>query len=109
MKITDDVPVATRLDNAGIFGPSALLDTYAGGANPDGSVNMLGINVNIPVNSDSAGNPANIRFRHKNNTIANALMVDGHVESFTYDPKKGASNSKVTSLKRRNVYVNAPN
>jgi prepilin-type N-terminal cleavage/methylation domain-containing protein/prepilin-type processing-associated H-X9-DG protein len=108
IKITDDVPVATRLDNGGIWGPAALLDSYAGGVNPDSSVNMLGTNVNIPVNSDSAGNPGNIRFRHKKDTMANALMVDGHVETFTYDPKKGANNSRVTTLKRKNVYVNAP-
>ena len=42
-------------------------------------------------------------------TLANALMVDGHVESFTYDPKKKFNDPLVTTLKRKNIYVNAPN
>ncbi len=36
-------------------------------------------------------NPFNIRFRHMRDTVANALMVDGHVESYTYNPKTQTS------------------
>ena len=34
------------------------------------------------VNMDHASNANNIRFRHQNNKVMNALMVDGHVQSF---------------------------
>jgi prepilin-type processing-associated H-X9-DG protein len=34
------------------------------------------------VNKDDPGNANNIRFRHQNNKVMNALMVDGHVQSF---------------------------
>ena len=50
-------------------------------------------------NSDSAGNPGNIRFRHLNNTKANALMLDGHVQTFTYNKI-----TKTSDLLRR-MYV----
>ena len=46
-------------------------------------------------------NPFNIRFRHMGNTVANALMIDGHVESFTFNPK-----TNVTSLLNKNIFVN---
>jgi len=33
-------------------------------------------------------------------------MVDGHVESFRYDKRKGPDDPKVTTLHRKHVYVN---
>jgi len=52
-------------------------------------------------NPNSLQNPFNIRFRHLGNTTANALMVDGHVETYTYN-----SNTGVTSLLFKNIMVN---
>jgi prepilin-type processing-associated H-X9-DG protein len=46
-------------------------------------------------------NPFNIRFRHLSNTTANALMLDGHVETYTFNPKDGT-----TSLLFKNFMVN---
>jgi prepilin-type processing-associated H-X9-DG protein len=51
--------------------------------------------------STPALNPYNIRFRHLNNTTANALMVDGHVENYTFNAKDGS-----TSLLFKNFMVN---
>jgi prepilin-type N-terminal cleavage/methylation domain-containing protein/prepilin-type processing-associated H-X9-DG protein len=60
------------------------------------------------VNQDD-GNPAdlsphnerNIRFRHLGNTTANALMVDGHCETYTFNPSK-----KTSTLLCKNLFVN---
>jgi len=53
------------------------------------------------INTDSAKNPGNFRFRHSNETKANALMMDGHVQSFTYNKQ-----TKTSDLLRRNIFVN---
>jgi len=45
-------------------------------------------------------NPFNIRFRHLGNTTCNALMLDGHVETYTYN-----ANTGVTSLLMKNIAV----
>ncbi|HSV14471.1 MAG TPA: hypothetical protein VLI90_09435, partial [Tepidisphaeraceae bacterium] len=37
-------------------------------------------------NADTLGNAGNIRFRHSSNRQMNALMMDGHVTSFKYNP-----------------------
>jgi prepilin-type N-terminal cleavage/methylation domain-containing protein/prepilin-type processing-associated H-X9-DG protein len=46
-------------------------------------------------------NARNVRFRHMRDTTANALMIDGHVESFTFNPK-----NQNTSLLCKNIFVN---
>lgn len=53
------------------------------------------------INTDSPANPGNIRFRHSGNKMANALMADGHVQSFTYNKITHSSD-----LLLRNVCVN---
>jgi prepilin-type N-terminal cleavage/methylation domain-containing protein/prepilin-type processing-associated H-X9-DG protein len=67
-------------------------------------------------NMDTYYNPSNIRFRHMRDTVANCLMVDGHVESFTFNrqtflnfvanPTKPIPS--YTNLLRKNFYVNYP-
>ncbi|HUB24347.1 MAG TPA: DUF1559 domain-containing protein [Tepidisphaeraceae bacterium] len=64
-------------------------------------------------NKDLVDNQLNIRFRHLGNTTANALMVDGHVQSFTFNVQTfnaWAANPtgppQGTTLLRRNIYVN---
>jgi len=51
--------------------------------------------------STNEQNPFNIRFRHINDTTMNALMVDGHVESFTYNAR-----TQTTNLLMKNICVN---
>jgi prepilin-type N-terminal cleavage/methylation domain-containing protein/prepilin-type processing-associated H-X9-DG protein len=73
---------------------------------------------NVDVNTDTPANASNIRFRHFGNTAANALMVDGHVESYTFNRTaymatiQGAYTTPSTlqgvSLLRKNLYVNLP-
>jgi len=53
------------------------------------------------INTDSTKNPGNIRFRHSSETKANALMMDGHVQTFTFN-----KSTKTTDLLRKNVFVN---
>jgi prepilin-type N-terminal cleavage/methylation domain-containing protein/prepilin-type processing-associated H-X9-DG protein len=52
------------------------------------------------INHDGGNNLGNIRFRHSGDKTANVLMLDGHVQTFTY--KKSA---QTTDLLRKNVYV----
>jgi prepilin-type N-terminal cleavage/methylation domain-containing protein/prepilin-type processing-associated H-X9-DG protein len=53
------------------------------------------------INKDNDKNWGNIRFRHANDTQANALMLDGHVQAFNFNKI-----SKTTDLLRKNIYVN---
>src|SRR5262249_51793438 len=73
---------------------------------PDSSIDLT-INTTMIPNRDATGNntqnPAEwgqIRFRHFNNTAANVLMADGHVETHRYKDKTN------TTIKRLNVNVN---
>jgi prepilin-type N-terminal cleavage/methylation domain-containing protein/prepilin-type processing-associated H-X9-DG protein len=52
------------------------------------------------LNKDTINNQGNIRFRHKQNTQTNALMLDGHVETFNFSKTTGQ-----TDLLRKNIYV----
>jgi prepilin-type processing-associated H-X9-DG protein len=60
-----------------------------------------GFNEARDLNKDTTPNRGNIRFRHKGDTLTNCLMLDGHVQSFTFNPR-----NKKTDLLRNNVYVN---
>ena len=39
-------------------------------------------------------------------TVTNALMVDGHCETFAYDPCKAPKDPKVSNFKQRDLCVN---
>ena len=111
-------PVGTGLSNGYIYWShnfGALTDNYAvmSGIVPPptpatpvimtsnwGTANNPGINTD-DANPAAQYNPFNIRFRHMGNTAANALMIDGHVESFTFNPR-----TNVTSLLDKNIFVN---
>ncbi len=58
------------------------------------------------VNADGLSNVANLRFRHMGNSKLNALMMDGHVESFNF--KKGRAMNDSTDMKLRNICVPIP-
>jgi len=99
--------VANHIDSGAIFAPRHLLNyRYAnGGVKGEDSVSMQALQGGPP-NTDTPNNPLNIRFRHQKDTKQNILMGDFHVETFTYNPKKGPSDALVTDLRRKNVYVN---
>jgi len=101
-----NVPIAGQIDNWGIYGPAHLF--YGNQTTKLGdSINMTPASGNpADVNTDSIGYWQNIRFRHMKNTAANALMVDGHVETFRYHPKKLPGDPTVTTLLKKNIYVN---
>jgi prepilin-type processing-associated H-X9-DG protein len=54
-------------------------------------------------NTDGDNNKANFRFRHTGDTQCNALMLDGHVQTFTY-----SKSSKTSDLLRKNINVTPP-
>ena len=93
-----------------------MTDNYTGTTlSPDSSIDLRSWWGPGAINQDDgrsdAGiqnplNASNVRFRHVNNTVCNALMVDGHVQSFTYNPRLKPTDPKVTSLLRRNINVN---
>jgi len=101
--------VGFGLNKAAVQGvPAFLTERYP--ANTDGnkpvdltpvSGNAAEMNTDAGNVSGAPGNAGNIRFRHMANTKANALMMDGHVESFTYN-----KNAKSSDLKLKNVSVN---
>lgn len=114
----DEVPVAGNIDRGrarrgGLDSATYKATDDSSPLNPESSVEMqpnIGGALQIPfagkLNSDVAENPHNFRFRHLRDSGLNALMVDGHVESFKYDNKKLPNDPNVTNLKRKNVYVN---
>ena len=105
------VPVAGNIDNNGLQSAPYLLDNYPGTTKTAAdSIDMTDPNggpPNVDFTPANNGQMINsIRFRHLDNTVANALMADGHVESFTYNHAKAANDLTVTTLKRGNIYVN---
>jgi prepilin-type processing-associated H-X9-DG protein len=78
------------------------------------SIDMLpgyesGTVTSADINVDIYQNLGNIRFRHSRNSQANALMVDGHVQIFSYNNKiqQDASGRYLgTDLQEKNINVN---
>jgi len=67
-----------------------------------GNLNTNGAQMPVAdYNTDTPQNWGQIRFRHSSNNQANALMLDGHVQSFNYNPK-----SQSTDMLDSNVHVN---
>jgi prepilin-type N-terminal cleavage/methylation domain-containing protein/prepilin-type processing-associated H-X9-DG protein len=112
-------PVGEGLENGAIYygGNQAGLSDNAfnlgispnapvGFGDPFNGLSTLNANLDEPsltptTSTGVARNGRNVRFRHMRDTMANALMVDGHVESFTFNPK-----NLNTSLLCKNVFVN---
>jgi prepilin-type processing-associated H-X9-DG protein len=115
-----DVPLGSCIDNytfPGAGGTWLLSDRLAAvGKSGDDSIDMTPIggggtpNVDGFTSGTTAGyaNIQNIRFRHMKNTVANVLMVDGHCESFHYNPRLPVNDKHVTDLKRKNIHLDAP-
>ena len=82
-----NVPVANVLDAWRMFYDSYHTDrTWTGMPNymaPSFPVDLQTSSGNAQfVNMDHPNNANNVRFRHQNNKVMNALMVDGHVQNF---------------------------
>jgi hypothetical protein len=112
-------PVADTIDwggGGGMFGPLHMLAILSDSRfDANDSISMMPIGGALYVNQDSMIDPdtnthtneQNIRFRHLRDTTANALMADQHVESFRYDKTKAPNDPRVTTLLKKNIYVNA--
>jgi prepilin-type processing-associated H-X9-DG protein/prepilin-type N-terminal cleavage/methylation domain-containing protein len=95
-----------------VYTPDFLLQGWP--ANDDGSTIIPGYNLDGPDKYANPGNGAerdsvgDIRWRHLNNTAANFLMVDGHVEthSISPNPAGGTFTPYKTDLMGRNFNVN---
>jgi len=83
------------------------LSNYTPVINPGQPISMVSGNGNnktsnpIYFNTDTESNLGTVRFRHNNNTAANVLMADGHVQQFNYNP-----HTYQTDLLRKNINVN---
>jgi prepilin-type processing-associated H-X9-DG protein len=103
--------VANGLDNGGIGHAPYMTDNYTvpgtpattNAGNPINTASGGGVpTFSAPFyNTDSDQNIANIRFRHGSNKQTNCLMLDGHVQAFTYQPS-----THVTDLLEKNINVN---
>lgn len=97
--------VAYAIDKLRLYKKPYLTDNYAmiTGLDPGQAVDLSadGGTVN-DINKDGSKNPGNFRFRHMAETKMNALMVDGHVQSFTYNKL-----NRTSDILRRNIFVNA--
>jgi prepilin-type N-terminal cleavage/methylation domain-containing protein/prepilin-type processing-associated H-X9-DG protein len=102
-----DCGVANQIDKQSAYGPEHLTDNWKlGTKSSDDSVDMTPVSGGLP-NTDSSTNFQNIRFRHNRDTVSNVLMVDGHVQSFTFNKKRLPNDKTVTDFLRRNLYVNS--
>jgi prepilin-type N-terminal cleavage/methylation domain-containing protein/prepilin-type processing-associated H-X9-DG protein len=122
-----DTPVGDWLDRGAFHGyyshTTYLVDTRLGGASSgyqgqDG-IDLTPTDGSVP-NRDCGGtvgsptgNTSTIRFRHMKETMANALMLDGHVQSFRINPSllptvpaAGPTNPLATDLKQKNIVIN---
>jgi len=110
--VVSEVPVGNGIDNVALTttgsGAPYLLDNYTGTTKlADDSVDMTFRNGRPNSDEGSAANSmSNFRFRHVNDTVCNSLMADGHVEAFTFNKRLPANDKNVTTLRRRNIYVN---
>lgn len=113
-------PVANDIDGYGLVGTpkgeaqTLRLLTSSGGFNLQTggqSIDMTPISGNMAyLNLDTTDNTLNtetVRFRHMGNTVANALMADGHVTSFTLNKTFKSYSPTWTTFLRKNLYVNA--
>jgi prepilin-type processing-associated H-X9-DG protein/prepilin-type N-terminal cleavage/methylation domain-containing protein len=100
---------ADGLDDGGLYTQTYMTDAYSLSGvttNAGQPINLLSGNQQVTpttadINQDDQANWANVRFRHSGNTQANVLMLDGHVQTFTYNKV-----TQSTDLLRGNINVN---
>jgi prepilin-type processing-associated H-X9-DG protein len=100
-------PVLIGLDSSSVtraYGAfnTCLTDNYG----------TTGYNAGQAPNLNNVDNPqfniADVRFRHQNGKLMNALMADGHVAQFQIKPSTSAFSKVTTDLTRGNINVNFP-
>lgn len=99
------VPIAGAIDRYRMYYDTYITNRAWAGMpswlTPNSSVDITPSSGNLALlNQDVQGNDQNVRFRHQNNKVMNALMVDGHVEQFEM------KTPTQTSLLRKNINVN---
>jgi prepilin-type processing-associated H-X9-DG protein len=102
--IGSHLPVANQLDKGRYYGAGNpnFTDDYSGTSlKPNDPIELRQGFEGKDTNKDNGANFQTIRFRHTKDTVANALMADGHVESFKYN-----NNTKSSTLLRKHIYVN---
>lgn len=102
----DGTPVANQIDGQRYYATNStnFTDNYAGtNLKPSDPIEITKGFGGKDTNKDNGANYQTIRFRHQKDTLTTVLMVDGHVETFRYNPV-----NKSTSLQRKNLYVNPP-
>ena len=90
----------TRKDRKAYLTDAYSLDPTLNGGQPIDMTPYGGVANAFFMNKDGDQNQGNIRFRHTNNTQANVLMLDGHVQIFNLN-----KNTKTPDLLRKNIYV----
>jgi prepilin-type N-terminal cleavage/methylation domain-containing protein/prepilin-type processing-associated H-X9-DG protein len=109
--ISQGCPVANQIDKGRYYSGSLTTTTFL--TDNYGQITDATFTPNSPIdfkvafnlkdnNQDNGFATQTARFRHLNNTILNALMCDGHVESFRYNP----TNPQQSSFLRKNINVN---
>ncbi|HEX3355444.1 MAG TPA: type II secretion system protein [Tepidisphaeraceae bacterium] len=110
--INQGLPVANQIDKQRYFSGSLanstfLTDNYSKISPPDSFTPNSPIDFKVAFNladnnQDNGLCYQTARFRHMKNTVLNALMCDGHVESFKYNPQ----NPQKSTFLRKNINVN---
>jgi prepilin-type processing-associated H-X9-DG protein/prepilin-type N-terminal cleavage/methylation domain-containing protein len=104
-------PVLLGLDSSSITRAYAQFNTCLTNQYSYGST-VTGYTAGDPPNLANVDNPqfniADVRFRHQNGHVLNALMADGHVAQFQIKPSTTAYSKSVTDLTRGNINVNWP-
>jgi prepilin-type N-terminal cleavage/methylation domain-containing protein/prepilin-type processing-associated H-X9-DG protein len=98
---------ADGMDKGGVYAQTFMTDAYSLSTNKGYNASATSVATNGPLNAgtpiqvargngvfngtndwnaDTLTNVGNIRFRHGSNKQMNALMMDGHVTSFKYNP-----------------------
>ncbi len=109
--ISQGCPVANQIDKGRYYSGSLTTTTFL--TEDYGAISDPTFTPNSPIdfkvafnlkdnNQDNGFATQTARFRHLNNTSLNALMVDGHVESFRYSTQ----NPQQSGFLRKNINVN---
>jgi prepilin-type N-terminal cleavage/methylation domain-containing protein/prepilin-type processing-associated H-X9-DG protein len=102
-------PVLSKIDQGGLYNTlTQLTDAWTTTVTPNTPVHLKpaspprNMSQAINVDNNATYYASNIRFRHMKNTVTNVLMVDGHVESFHYNPQTFST----PDLLEKNICVN---
>ena len=110
--VTFNVAVANYLDNFAILkapganafgGDTCMTDNYAWSTTNQNGGQMVQVGPNVD-NPNQYFSNTSIRFRHMNNTKANCLFADGHVDDFNWKATSTYPNFS-TDMLRKNINI----